>query len=189
MEALTGQNASFLRVSSGSDQGSLSPPSSTRTYQESPTARTRLVSCPPVAAGSRGEVATPAQVSYSVSVPVGSVVELTPADAIKYLSTFDHSVDTEQLPLANGGGDTPQQPILPNDDLPEQPLPLTDDLPQQPLPLTDALPQQPLPLTDDLPQQPLPLTDDLLVQQVRSHEHKSFGCSHNWKFLFNHSTL
>ena len=156
MEALTGQNASFLRVSSGSDQGSLSPPSSTRTYQESPTARTRLVSCPPVAAGSRGEVATPAQVSYSVSVPVGSVVELTPADAIKYLSTFDHSDDTEQLPLANGGGDTPRQPILPNDDLPEQPL---------------------------------PLTDDLLVQQVRSHEHKSFGCSHNWKFLFNHSTL
>ena len=65
MEALTGQNASFLRVSSGSDQGSLSPPSSTRTYQESPTARTRLVSCPPVSAGSRGEVATPAQVSYS----------------------------------------------------------------------------------------------------------------------------
>ena len=126
MEALTGQNASFLRVSSGSDQGSLSPPSSTRTYQESPTARARLASRPTVlpSIASRGELAPP------VIVPVGSVVELTPADAIKYLSTFDHSDDTVHLPLAgNGGGDAPQQPLLPIDDLPQQPLPLTDDLP------------------------------------------------------------
>ena len=105
MEALTGQDASFLSVSSGSDQGS--PPSSTRTYQESPTATARLVSCPPVlpriVTASREELAPP------VIVPVGSVVELTPADAIKYLSTFDHSDDTAHLPLVgNGGGDAPQ---------------------------------------------------------------------------------
>ena len=126
VEALTGQNASFLSVASGSGQGS--PPSSTGTYQESPTARARLASCPTVlpSIASRGELAPP------VIVPVGSVVELTPADAIKYLSTFDHSDDTVHLPLAgNGGGDTPQQPLLPIDDLPQQPLPLTDDLPAE----------------------------------------------------------
>ena len=121
MEALTGRDASFLSVSSGSDRGS--PPSSTRTYQESPTGRARLVSCPPVSP-SRGKLAPP------VIYPVGSTVELTPAEAIKYLSSFDHFDDTVPLPLAgNGGGDTPQQPLLPIDDLPQQPLPLTDDLP------------------------------------------------------------
>ena len=138
MEALTGRDASFLSVTSGSDQGSQS---STRAYQESPTARARLASCPPVSPSisTRGEVSSPPPVSFSVSVPVGSVVELTPADAIKYLSSLDHPNASVQLPLdgSGGGGHTPQQPLPPADDLPQQPLPPTDDLHQQPLPPID----------------------------------------------------